>query len=232
MYEHLCGKSAKLINQNIIILISSIFSYIYSISGDFVFDDTEAILNNNDVIAETSLKRLFSNDFWGTNIRHNSSHKSYRPLTVLSFRIIRYLSFYFDNQNNSVLNPKLYHLINIVLYGFLCLFLLKVLNKLLNLFIVHKNDQILSKGSDGHVKSLETNRKTAFLTTLLFSVHPIHSESVSSLDNYLMISLKLDQLRKRSNYFDFIYKRYWRVLVWLISRHHSSALLLFSYTLN
>ena len=57
-----------------------------SCSGDFVFDDTEAILNNADIKSDVSLEKLFHHDFWGTKLDSNSSHKSYRPLTVLTFR--------------------------------------------------------------------------------------------------------------------------------------------------
>ena len=60
--------------------------FVNSLFGDFVFDDSEAIVNNNDIRGETPLSNLFHNDFWGTRLTHPSSHKSYRPLTVLSFR--------------------------------------------------------------------------------------------------------------------------------------------------
>lgn len=58
--------------------------FILSLEGAFVFDDTEAILHNEDVKSKT-WEFLF-NDFWGTSLLHKSSHKSYRPLTILSFR--------------------------------------------------------------------------------------------------------------------------------------------------
>jgi hypothetical protein len=197
MNERLDKMSEKLIiNQNIIIFFSSIICYFHSISGDFVFDDTEAIVNNNDVIGETNLKDVFRNDFWGTKLVHNSSHKSYRPLTILTFRLLKHLSFYMTSKkllkssqtSESLLNPKLYHLLNIVLYGFLCLLLLKTLNKLLSIFdCIEKSNQTLNKSSNNDINYLTINNKTAFLVTLLFSVHPIHSESVSlqSCDSFI-----------------------------------------------
>ena len=60
--------------------------FVNSLDGGFVFDDAEAVVNNEDVRTSTPFAQLFNNDFWGTNIRNNKSHKSYRPLTVLSFR--------------------------------------------------------------------------------------------------------------------------------------------------
>ena len=53
---------------------------------DFVFDDSEAIINNKDLEAETPLWDLFVHDFWGSKVASNTSHKSYRPLTVFTFR--------------------------------------------------------------------------------------------------------------------------------------------------
>lgn len=39
-----------------------------------------------DLKPTTPLNNIWSNDFWGSNLSSNSSHKSYRPLTVLTFR--------------------------------------------------------------------------------------------------------------------------------------------------
>lgn len=67
----------------IIVILSLCFVNCHD--GDFVFDDTEAIVNNNDV-RDTPIWDLFHNDFWGTKLSHSQSHKSYRPFTILSFR--------------------------------------------------------------------------------------------------------------------------------------------------
>ena len=66
--------------------ILAIGAYWPSLEGGFVFDDTEAIVNNADVMPSTPYTVLFSNDFWGRSVVSNRSHKSYRPLTVLTFR--------------------------------------------------------------------------------------------------------------------------------------------------
>ena len=39
-----------------------------------------------DLEPDTPVSGLFVHDFWGTKLASNSSHKSYRPLTVLTFR--------------------------------------------------------------------------------------------------------------------------------------------------
>lgn len=79
-----------------------------SVWGDFVFDDSEAIVNNDDVQGVAPFWKLFFNDFWGSLINQNYSHKSYRPLTVISFR---WNCLTFGKAAFS------FHVINIILHG-------------------------------------------------------------------------------------------------------------------
>ena len=60
--------------------------YANSLGGDFVHDDIPAIVTNEDALGQSSIFSVFCNDFWGMNIRDRRSHKSYRPVTVLTFR--------------------------------------------------------------------------------------------------------------------------------------------------
>lgn len=55
-------------------------------SGDFVHDDIPTIVTNNDVVGHRDITNLLYNDFWGLNIRKVRSDKSYRPLTILTYR--------------------------------------------------------------------------------------------------------------------------------------------------
>lgn len=67
--------------------------FLGSMDGMFIFDDVEAVVNNKDIQLDTHIHKVFENDFWGTKMSHNSSHKSYRPLTVLSFRYVYFHIF-------------------------------------------------------------------------------------------------------------------------------------------
>lgn len=60
--------------------------YLNSLNGDFVHDDLYAIKNNGDVTGKNSLWSIWGHDFWGKPMSDPHSHKSYRPVTVLSFR--------------------------------------------------------------------------------------------------------------------------------------------------
>ena len=142
-----------------LILGASFFSYLSSLDGDFVFDDHRGILTNDDLDAsKTSLFDLFQHDFWGGHMSRVESHKSYRPLTVLTYR---YFNFYF-----SELQPYSYHLVNVLLHCIASLLFL-CLCKLL----------IGGKGADVTVWGLPLSWPT--LSALLFAVHSIHTEAVS-----------------------------------------------------
>lgn len=104
--------------------------------------------------------RLWKNDFWGQTISGEGSHKSYRPITILSYRI----DFLFGGNTN----PFPYHFFNDILHAINCWLVFKVTKALLN----------LKKGNN----SIDTiTEYTALGAALLFSTHPIHTEAVSGL---------------------------------------------------
>lgn len=136
----------------LIVAFISVLCYGNSYYGAFVFDDSEAVINNHDVNLETPVIKIFSHDFWGTRLTNHASHKSYRPLTILSFRFNVWL-------NNGHLCPKSLHFTNIILHAVVSCQLLHVYNLLFN----------------GNAP------KTSFLAALMFAVHPVHAEVVSGI---------------------------------------------------
>ncbi|XP_075945746.1 protein O-mannosyl-transferase TMTC3 isoform X2 [Anarhichas minor] len=91
--------------------------YWNSLLCGFVFDDVSAILDNKDLRPSTPVRNLFLNDFWGTPMAEERSHKSYRPLTVLTFRL---------NYLFSELVAAFYHLLNVILHAVVCVLFLRV----------------------------------------------------------------------------------------------------------
>ncbi|XP_046747903.1 protein O-mannosyl-transferase Tmtc3-like isoform X1 [Diprion similis] len=94
------------------VAIAAFTVYLNSLSCGFVFDDISAIKDNRDLRPHTPLKNVFYNDFWGTPMHKEQSHKSYRPLCVLTFRW-NYLIHQLD--------PMGYHLLNVLLHVGVCL---------------------------------------------------------------------------------------------------------------
>ncbi|KAI5703651.1 hypothetical protein M8J75_014558 [Diaphorina citri] len=68
------------------VVLIAVGVYFNSLGGDLVHDDIVALARNQDVLGGTSVGQMFTNDFWGTPLSDPASHKSYRPLTTLTFR--------------------------------------------------------------------------------------------------------------------------------------------------
>lgn len=141
---------------------ASLVCFAWSYDGDFVFDDSEAIVNNKDLRAETPLGDLWHHDFWGSRLSSNTSHKSYRPLTVLTFRMNYYLSGGF--------HPVSFHVVNIALHGSVCVLLVDVFS------VLFGGLQYTSKG-----RRLNLAPRSSLLAALLFAVHPVHTECVAGV---------------------------------------------------
>ena len=85
--------------------------YLNTLECGICYDDEPAIFKNKDLRPEASWFDLFSHDFWGADITSSTSHKSYRPLTVATFRL---------NYMLHELQPLGYHLVNVLLHSAVC----------------------------------------------------------------------------------------------------------------
>ena len=85
--------------------------FLNTLDNQFCFDDLSAIEQNKDLRAQTPWTNLIWNDFWGTPMHIDGSHKSYRPLCVATFRL---------NYLLHELQPMGYHLVNVLLHGAVC----------------------------------------------------------------------------------------------------------------
>lgn len=128
---------------------------------------SRAILTNKDVLRqETPWQDILKDDFWGTPLSHSGSHKSFRPLTILSFRFNRHFSGF---------NPWSYHLTNIVLHTittwlFVCV--ARIVFNPTDLIVFHPRDQIASS---------RRQEFAVLVSSLLFASHPIHTEAVAGV---------------------------------------------------
>lgn len=139
--------------QFLIIVISCYicFGSKEALDGDFVFDDNVAIKKNKDLDVKANLTDIFIHDFWGAKL-DKLSHKSYRPLTILTFKIENYIYG---------LNPFYMKIVNLVLHS-ICSCLVYLMCSI-----------IFCGGSD--------HTPVSFMTSLMFAVHPVHTEVVSGI---------------------------------------------------
>ncbi|CCD68214.1 Protein O-mannosyl-transferase F38B6.6 [Caenorhabditis elegans] len=138
--------------RNLLILISlSIIPYLSCLGGDFVFDDAESIVNNPIVNGKDPLLQIFSRDFWGRSISSSNSHKSYRPVTTFTFWLNYKL------HETSTLG---YHVVNIICHTVATLVFYKLGKQLEHIFDFFN---------------------IAFSASILFAVHPVHTEAVANI---------------------------------------------------
>ncbi|XP_035693904.1 protein O-mannosyl-transferase TMTC4-like [Branchiostoma floridae] len=131
--------------------------------GEFLFDDSEAIVNNKDLLAETPVWELFQHDFWGKNLASKTSHKSYRPLTVLTFRLNHWFA-------GGLSQPWSFHAVNLLLHAAICVQLLHVFSVIFG-----------GVRRDVSGERVFAAPRASFLAATLFAVHPVHTESVAGV---------------------------------------------------
>eukprot|EP00727_Mastigamoeba_balamuthi_P005205 m51a1_g14683 putative transmembrane and tpr repeat-containing protein 3 (505) ;mRNA; f:81143-83236 len=137
----------------------ALVSVIYSnaLDNSFCFDDRYAIVRNPDVSPASPLSDLLSHDFWGQDVSQPDSHKSYRPVTVLSFRLNRLLLSAAPGETPDSMAPA-FHRANVALHALACAAVYAV--------------ALACSGGDAWA---------ATAASALFAVHPVHVEAVTGV---------------------------------------------------
>lgn len=146
------------------ILLLSCVIYASAVGNDYALDDLLAITGNKFVLQGIDgFKDIFTKDafvgFFGDRGATLISGGRYRPLAFATFAI-EYQIF--------GLNPHLSHFINVLLYGVLCCFLCYFLNQIPKRFwpeLTWKNWSV----------------DIPFIVTILYALHPIHTEVVANI---------------------------------------------------
>jgi len=89
----------------------AVVTYANAVQGAMTFDDVVVLRDNPDVKGSSALRDLFLHDYWGNDMHGEGwTHKSFRPLTVLTFRLQ-----YAASGLPPLLEP--YHVANIALHA-------------------------------------------------------------------------------------------------------------------
>lgn len=139
--------------------------------NDFVWDDYFAIQDNRDTYSRghgTDLWQIWRHDFWGQNIEDEYSHKSFRPITTLSFRW---------NHWWHGLQPRGYHFVNSWLHAACSVLVLWTGNAL---FDQYESPNLIPGQADPEAATYG-HQSSVLLASLLFAVHPVHCDSVASI---------------------------------------------------
>ncbi|XP_046569589.1 protein O-mannosyl-transferase TMTC4-like [Haliotis rubra] len=147
---------------SVLVFCLAVLCFANSHDGEFLFDDLSAVTRNKDLLPETPLSHLFAHDFWGNKL-DNTSHKSYRPVTVMTFR--------WNYAWAGGLHPRGFHVVNIVLHGLVSVIFLAVFSVLMSGYQVDQES----------ARPVFASPRAALLCAVLFAVHPIHTESVAGV---------------------------------------------------
>lgn len=130
-----------------------------ALHGKFIYDDVASLKTNVVVNGQVPWNEVITRDFWGNPLKESRSHKSYRPITTLTFRWNWILSEYFWK----TIEPEEAHT-----YGF------HVVNVCLHALVTGLVTEVAAWVFPKDVTA-------QILTGLLFGLHPVHAEAVSNI---------------------------------------------------
>lgn len=231
-------------SQAIFIALISFIFYFNTLQHEYAFDDMMAIVNNEYVqqgvsgIPDIMSKDAFQSYLEQRNGGNQLSGGRYRPLSLISFAIEQQiLGIDADEQtyngvtgggrsktseDKMIADMHFRHFINVLLYILASIILLQLMHK-----VIFPNQPILS-----------------FLTVILFTIHPLHTEvvaNVKSRDELLSIIFIALTFLKAYSYYNF---KVMKDLIWgcfyfflaLLSKEYAITLLimipLFIYIFN
>lgn len=126
--------------------------YLNTLQNGFVYDDTWQVLNNNWIRNARYIPDIVTSDVWKFSGESPSNY--YRPMMYLIYMIIYHLSG---------LDPRAFHLLNVLLNVLVCLLVFMSTVKLLQQFLPAKRNIIFP----------------SFAASVLFATHPVHTEAVA-----------------------------------------------------
>ena len=119
--------------------------YANSISNGFVRDDKLIVRDNPSIRSLGSIPSLFRSNYWSAK---GANAGAYRPLTMMSYAL---------NHAVGGLDPRGYHLVNVLAHGIVSLLLYALMI------------------------ALTRSKPAAFVAAVLFAVHPVHVEAVANV---------------------------------------------------
>ena len=118
-----------------------------------------------------SWEQIFSNDYWGRPMNSPSSHKSWRPLTVLSFRYLKGPFQDLTNQTVKLQQLTVHRLVNALCHAAAG----ELVGQLATQLFVLNTNPFISEGENAMWLQL--------ITKIVFCLHPTHVEVTANAAN-------------------------------------------------
>lgn len=131
-----------------------------ALHGPFMYDDVASLQTNAVVQGQVPWTEVMTRDFWGNPLQESRSHKSYRPLTTLTFRWNwMFAKQYGGTEDEGEPHTFSFHVVNVCLHAVVTGLVTEVVTWVF-------------AGNETH---------SSLLTGLLFGLHPVHAEAVSNI---------------------------------------------------
>lgn len=128
-----------------------------------MYDDAGSVAKNVVVVGQVPWMEAFTRDYWGTSMKEVTSHKSFRPVTTLSFKL------------NHVFNEKVLKTDALETFSY----------KFVNLVLHSLVAALVTEASAYIFVATEVSSSSAMIaqivTGALFGLHPVHAEAVSNV---------------------------------------------------
>jgi protein O-mannosyl-transferase len=172
-----------------------------ALHGSFVYDDAGSIKMNAVVTGKVPWTEAFYRDFWGTKMNEIQSHKSFRPITTLSFKLNWMYALYEIhrkkqktndrnvNDNTTIhdipitvetineMNMFGFHLVNLLLHCLVTILVTEVSYYVFTSPIVTTGRSI----TGGTTCTTGTITIGQLITGCIFGLHPVHVEAVTNI---------------------------------------------------
>jgi len=134
-----------------------------ALHGAFVYDDAGSVKRNVVVTGQVPLREgLLTRDYWGNPMTEARSHKSFRPITTLTFRLNWMLSERLGTNETEEDHTFGFHLCNVGLHG------------VVTGLVTEASSFVFYQGTVG-------DSIAQLVTGFLFGLHPVHAEAVSNI---------------------------------------------------
>ncbi len=124
-----------------------------SLHGPFIYDDVASLQMNVVVNGQVPWTEIMTRDFWGHPLQEPRSHKSFRPLTTLTFR----WNWMVGSREEEDVETYGFHVVNVCLHAVVTALVTEV------------------------AAWVFLDDMGSLLTGLLFGLHPVHAEAVSNI---------------------------------------------------